>query len=203
MELAASTEPVKLDLACGSTPKAGFKAVDLYAEGAERVNLCKFPWPWKTGSVDELHCSHFLEHIPAREFEDRDYSILGAAGLDAVLSQLSGKDLLVCFMDEAWRVLRHDGVLNVVVPNARCSRAFQDPTHRRFFVAESFLYYNRDWRKANGLEHYLGNCHFTVECNPIVLTEMTLLHPEAQARRFAESWNVILDWQCRMVAKKE
>lgn len=199
---APKTELIKLDLACGQNPKPGFFGVDLHADGMERVDLCKLPWPWATDSVDELHCSHFLEHVPARMFEDCDFRLLGASGNEETLARFSGKDLLCCMMDEAWRVLKHGGVFNIVVPNARNNRAFQDPTHRRFFVAESFLYYNRDWRQANGLDHYLGNCHFTVEVNHTMPIEMQALHPEAQARRFNESWNVIIDWHPKLVAIK-
>jgi SAM-dependent methyltransferase len=199
LAVASSTDKVKLDLACGQRPKEGFKGVDLYAPDTEHVDLLKFPWPWPDSSVDELYCSHFLEHIDARRFEDRDLAQPGAIDL---LARFSGRDLLCCFMDEAWRVLKHDGVFNIVVPNARNNRAFQDPTHRRFFVAESFLYFNQEWRKANQLEHYLGNCDFGVEVNHTMLAELGTLHPEAQARRFNESWNVIYDWCARLVCKK-
>jgi hypothetical protein len=48
---------------------------------------------------------------------------------------------------------------------------------------------------ANKLDHYQVDCDFHVQCDPIVPTELTLLHPEAQMRRFTESWNVIMDWQ--------
>jgi predicted SAM-dependent methyltransferase len=198
LQPAASTEPVRLDLACGQTPKDGFKGVDLYAPGAEKVDVLKFPWPWKANSVDELHSSHFLEHIPARNFEDRDRAFLGPA----LAETFSGKDLLCCFMDEAWRVLKHNGIFTVIVPNARCNRAFQDPTHRRFFVDETFLYFNKGWREAQKLGHYLGICDFAVQTYPVVPVEMTTLHPLAQQRRFNESWNVILDWSVRLVANK-
>lgn len=185
MELkqAASTDPVRLDLACGKTPREGFRGVDLYAEGAEKVDLWQFPWPWADGSVDELHCSHHLEHIPATALPN-------------------GKDMLCAFMDEAWRVLKDKSVFTVIVPCARSNRAFQDPTHRRFFVAETFLYFNKAWRESQGLGHYLGVCDFGVEVNPIIPTELSLLHPEAAQRRFNGEWNTVLDWQARLVAHK-
>jgi hypothetical protein len=40
-------------------------------------------------------------------------------------------------------------------------RAIQDPFHCWPPVAESsFLYFNKDWRDANKLNHYLGTCNF-------------------------------------------
>lgn len=180
---AASTNPVRLDLACGQNPREGFRGVDKFAPNAEKVDLLKFPWPWEDNSIDELHCSHFIEHIPMAETEQ-------------------GKDLFLAFFDEAYRVLKPEGVFTVICPCARNNRAFQDPTHRRFIVAETFLYLNRDWRKMNGLDHYLGECNFAIEVNHTMLAELGTLHPEVQARRFNESWNTIVDWHARLVAKK-
>ena len=70
---AASPSLIKLDLGCGLNPREGFEGVDLYGEKAKhKVDLFKFPWPFKDASVDEIHASHFLEPIPAREVEERD-----------------------------------------------------------------------------------------------------------------------------------
>jgi hypothetical protein len=174
--LAKPASIVKLDLACGQSPKEGFEGVDLWEGACHRWDLLQFPWPWKDSSVDELHCSHFIEHIP-------------------MATTAAGKDLLFAFFDECHRVLKPGGRMTVLCPNARSNRAFQDPTHRRFIVAETFLYLHKPWRVANKLDHYKVACDFHVQCDPIVPTELTLLHPEAQMRRFTESWNVILDWQ--------
>lgn len=119
----------------------------------------------------------------------------------------AGKDLFFAFFDECWRILEKTsnpaqpaGVMTVLCPCARSNRAFQDPTHRRFIVAETFLYLNRDWRKLNKLDHYRVDCHFGIDVVPIIPTELSLLHPEAQQRRFNENWNTVMDWQARLVA---
>jgi hypothetical protein len=218
MMLAPNTPPLRLDLGCGNNPREGFEGVDKFAPNAKhKVDLFKFPWPWADNSVDELHASHFLEHIPAREVDCGDVhpdwiSSVGK-GKDPELrermARFQDRDMLCCFMDEAWRVLKphnpsngSQGTFTVIVPNARNNRAFQDPTHRRFFVAESFYYFAKDWRKQQGLDHYLCNCDFGIEVNHTMPSELGLLHPEAQARRFNESWNVIFDWHARLTAKK-
>jgi len=192
------TELVRLDLGCGNSPREGFEGVDLYAKNvAHRVDLFKFPFPWADNSVDEIHCSHFIEHLPAREVEQRDI-VEGKSGLDLV-----GRDFLLTFFDECWRILKPDSIMTVVVPNARSDRGFQDPTHRRFIVPTTFAYLNADWRQLQRLEHYPVRCNFVDKgVVPIVMQELTLLHPEAQSRRFTHEWNTILDWNATLVAKK-
>lgn len=190
---------LKLDLACGQSPREGFEGVDLNAPDAEhRVDLFKFPYPWADASVDELHSSHFVEHLPAREVELRDVHFEKAHDHAPAFV---GQDLLFAFFDECWRVLKKDGVMTVVVPNASSWRAFQDPTHRRFITRDTFWYLNADWRAAQKLDHYRVRCDFAITVTPIVPTELTLLHEAAQARRFNESWNTIYDWHARLVKK--
>jgi len=196
--LAPSGMPVKLDLACGQSPREGFKGVDLLAPNADqKVDLLKFPWPWEDSSVDELHCSHFVEHIHNREVEERD--IIGSLSDE---KHFVGKDMLLAFFDEAYRILKPKGTMMVIVPALQTVRAFQDPTHRRYIPSETFLYLNADWRKANRLDHYRVNCDFQGSINHTCFEEMNLLHPEAAARRFREGWNTIYDWHVVLVSKK-
>lgn len=185
--IAAPPKTLKLDLGCGQRCKEGFEGADRYAPGAtHKVNLWHFPFPWDDDSVDEIYCSHFAEHIPNRDVEARD--------IDTGHEHLIDRDLLVVFFDECYRILKPDGVMTVIVPAATSVRAFQDPTHRRYIPAEFFGYLNKGWRDANGLGHYLGACDFNSTVNPVVPTEMTLRHPEAQARMYRESWNCVADW---------
>lgn len=187
LKKAKSSEPVRLDLACGQNPKEGFLGVDLWNEKASVVtDLQVFPWPWENDSVDEIHSSHYIEHIP----------------MDYVSHGGQKKDSLFAFFDECWRILKHDSVLTIVCPCARNNRGFQDPTHRRFIVAETFLYFNEDWRKLNRLDHYHTNSNFGLSVGHTMDASTSLLHPEAQARRFNESWNVIHDWVVTLRAIK-
>lgn len=202
------TGPVKLDLACGLNCREGFEGVDLYGNVAKhKVDLCKFPWPFADNSVDELHCSHFIEHIPAREIEERDLSgkqVLNGAVVSGAHRDLSyvGQDMLFAFFDEVWRILKPGAAITILCPALRSNRAFMDPTHRRFIPAETFLYLDREWRKANGLSHYLSKCHFTGKVDPMVTAELTQLNPEAAARQVNHYWNVVGDWRCIMTAVK-
>jgi len=192
LELAPSPKTVNLDLGCGQRPREGYEGVDLYSEVAEhRVNLFQFPWPWADESVDALHVSHFAEHIPAREVEQRDLS-------DGMAGQFLGQDMFFAFFDECWRILKDRGTMEVVVPALESMRAFQDPTHRRFITQATFCYLSQPWRKANGLDHYRIRCNFDGPVHFTVSEEMSLLHPEAAEKRIRESWNVKGDYIAKL-----
>lgn len=188
MKLVKKDELVKLNLACGQDKKEGFTGVDISEKATPDVvlDILKFPWPWKSHSVDEIHCSHFIEHIP----------------METVRHNGRDKDLLFAFFDECWRVLKPDGRMMIWCPCARSNRAFQDPTHRRFIVAETFLYLAKEWRDINKLDHYAVDCNYGCNVVPIVPSEMTLLHAEAQTRRFNHEWNTVQDWQAELICKK-
>lgn len=184
---------LKLDLACGQTPLDGFEGVDLWCKTAKhQVDLQRYPWPWADNSVDEVFCSHYCEHIPMEYVDERG---------DVTTSAL-GKDALFKFFDELWRVLKPDAWATIIVPCARSNRGFQDPTHRRFFVAETFMYLFAEMRRANKLDHYNVSCNFAGDVQSIVPQEMNALSPEAQQRRFNGEWNVIVDWHAKLKAIK-
>jgi predicted SAM-dependent methyltransferase len=132
-KLAPAPEPpklLKLDLGSGQSSREGFEGVDFVAAPGVKhvVDLLKFPWPFPDGSCDELHCSHFFEHVP---------------GL------LRGK-----FMDEVYRILVPEGKITIICPYYTSIRATQDFTHEWPPVSpNSFLYFNRKWREDNKLTH--------------------------------------------------
>jgi hypothetical protein len=197
----APARELKLDLACGQSCREGFEGVDLWPGAKHVVNLMKFPWPWADRSVDELHCSHFVEHLPMIYVTPR-------GEFRAVPEGPEDKDLFFAFFDECHRLLKPGGLMTVIVPALRSNRAFQDPTHRRFLPSEAFLYLNREWREANRLDHYGVSCDFVAATGPggpqvdgNVPVEEGLRAPEVQAARFHTLWNTVLDWNIRMKAK--
>lgn len=189
LKLADNTKPLKLDLACGQNKKDdSFKGVDWWYKGADYVfDLTKFPWPFEDNSVDEIHCSHYIEHVAMEYVEHQGHQ----------------KDALFAFFDECYRILKPDGIMTVICPSARSNRGFQDFTHRRFIVSESFLYLSDEWRRLNKLDHYNVNCNFGINVGHSMASEMNLLHSEALARRFNESWNVVYDWIATLKSLKK
>jgi SAM-dependent methyltransferase len=126
------TDGLKLDLGCSVNKKEGFIGVDfeqrLNKDGKKCVDvihdLTKFPWPWKTGSVQEVNCSHVLEHIPA----DKRYG----------------------FFNELYRIMKPGAKAFIATPHWCSNRAYGDLTHVWPPVSEMFYFYiNREWRKIN------------------------------------------------------
>jgi hypothetical protein len=183
---------MKLDLGSGQHPREGFEGVDLYArEATHKVDLFRFPWPFASDSVEELHCSHFIEHVPL---------LYAAPGADPtpLPANSESRDLLVLFFDECWRILRPDGRMQVIWPALQSVRSFQDPTHRRFIPGETLSYFSKAWREANGLGHYLGSCDMVVESlaftpHPTLTQNGQFSNPEATMQAVNLHWNLAMD----------
>lgn len=136
---------IGLDLACGNNKQKGFKGVDITKKGTQadiEYDLTIYPWPFKDESVDEIWASHYIEHLPH------------GVGL---------QDGMVDFMNECWRILKKSGIARFLTPYYANARAFQDPYHTRFITESSYLYFNKQWRKMNKLEHYPIKTDFQIE----------------------------------------
>ena len=115
----------KLDIGCGKNKREGFYGVDQYAmEGVDLVlKIGADQWPWDTDSIEEIHCSHFLEHLTAQE--------------------------RIHVYNEACRVLKVGGKMTVITPHWASNRAYGDPTHQWPPVSEmSFYYLKAEWRES-------------------------------------------------------
>lgn len=180
----------KLDLACGQSTKEGFEGADIWPGAQHVVNLQQYPWPFEDNSVLEIHCSHYIEHIPMQSVLQGDLS-----------EEWSLKDALFAFFDECWRILVPDGWMTVQWPCHRSDRAFQDPTHRRFPTAQTMAYMNEEWRRANKLDHYNVECNFIGDCNPVVDQALTLRPAEVAQKKMQLEWNTIFDWVGKLQKK--
>jgi len=136
--------PLKLDLGCGQNKQDGFTGVDLYAPGADiKENLFAFPWRWRDNTVDEIFCSHFVEHIPNK--------------------------LRWQFFEECWRIMKLEATMRIFVPSWKSERAYGDMTHEWPAVTAFFFYYlNKSWREANKLTYgpYDLKCNFDSAAGP-------------------------------------
>lgn len=167
---------VRLDLACGNNVQRGFVGVDIVLDGTKakiQCDLTKIPWPFADESVDEIWCSHFLEHLPH------------GAGL---------QDSLVDFMNECYRIMKKGSLARFLTPYYTSARAFQDPYHTRYITETSYLYFNEDWRRANKLEHYPIKANFEiVKYDHSVNASMLGRAQEAVQGMVANNWNVVDD----------
>jgi hypothetical protein len=75
--------------------------------------------------IEHIRASHVLEHIRN-------------------LCQL---------MDMCWEILQEGGTFEIIVPHKDSPTAWQDPTHVRFFVPETFYYFT-DHKHLKYVEHY-------------------------------------------------
>lgn len=216
----APAEPlVRIDLGCGRAHEThaspapgcllcegwlGADIADLKGIAFPKMNLFKFPWPWKDDSVDALHASHFLEHIPMCYWNPpRPELGRPEATYTEIPDDPDSQDLLFKFMDEAWRVLKHDGDFKIVVPSATGDRAFQDPTHRRWWVQATFFYFNREARAGMNLGHYNTKCHFGFNVGNTAPVEESAREPEASKLRFNHYRNTVWDWHAQLKAIKQ
>lgn len=181
IEEARTQVGLKLDLACGQHVREGYRGVDLYGSAAEfKADLTRYPWPFADSSAIDLHCSHYIEHIPMIEVE--------AHGFER-------QDAFFAFFDECYRILEVGGTLTLWWPALKSVRAFQDPTHRRFIPAETLSYLKKEWRDQVGLNHYQVRCDFDiVSATHTMPVEMNTRHPEAAARMIRAEWDCLGDF---------
>lgn len=204
VSIAEVKQEVKLDLGAGENPREGFESVDKLAPNAKhKLDLLRFPWPWADSSVDELHCSHFIEHIPMEYVPTGLDYVKTSDGLTMPVERAhAGKDLLEAFFDECYRILKPGGKMHVIWPDCKNERAFQDPTHRRF-IPRAFLYYlSKSWREQNNLSHCHGDCDFGFTVNWTMLSHEGLRHPSVQSNRINDCWNVAQDNVAMLVSQK-
>src|SRR3990167_316583 len=166
----------RLDLACGNNKQEGFIGVDIIKEGTHadvEHNLLIFPWPFEDNSIDEIFCSHFLEHIP------HGYGF---------------NDPFFDFFNELWRVLKPEGKITFITPYYTSIRAFQDPTHQRFITEATYAYLDIDWRKENKLEHYPIKTDFKViSCEYVYHPDSQNIDLQDQEFGLKHFWNVGAD----------
>jgi hypothetical protein len=137
LKAVAQAKLLKLDLGCGKNPKAGFTGVDCRDFGQEITADLRQVWPWGDGSVEEVHCSHFVEHLTAAE--------------------------RIHFVNELYRVLIPGGKAQIIVPHWSSCRAYGDLTHQWPPVSEFWFYYlDKGWRDQNAPHNDFYTCDFQV-----------------------------------------
>lgn len=110
----------KLDLGGAIEPAEGYVTVDRHK--ADVVCDLEERWPFDDQSVGVLRAHDIIEHL-------RDP---------------------IHTMNEAWRVLAHGGVFDILVPSTDGRGAWCDPTHVSFWNSRSFRYYTEA-----GMRQYL------------------------------------------------
>ena len=188
---------VRLNLGCGRVilpNDEGWINVDSQPlEGVDQVvNLFEFPWPIAENSADYIIASHLIEHIPhqvyqrSTAYEER----IGSAKIfhPQGIREPHPLDGFFAFFAEAWRVLKPNGVITCIAPYGATDMAFQDPTHTRYIVPETFAYLIS--RPDSPYDYGLPFTYeFTGNLRVYPVVTLKDLGEEIIAHHMAHSWN--------------
>ena len=104
---------LRLNLGCADRHIPGWTNVDIVPP-ADLISDLSQRWPWDDSTADAIKAEDIFEHLPDR----------------------------IHTMNETWRVLRHMGMAEIIVPSAAEGAGFaQDPTHKSAWCANSFQYF--------------------------------------------------------------
>lgn len=163
----------KLDIACGDNKREGFTGIDKFKTPSVDIvhDLTVYPWPFEDSSIDEIYCNHYIEHV-----------------VD-----------LCAFYSEIYRILKVGGTGTLLCPYGKNNRAWQDPTHVRALVEESFFYLDKNFREVNKLKHYLADVDFEFQVCYLGVDPLWANKSE-EARTFAirHYWNIVSDLQVNL-----
>jgi hypothetical protein len=171
LKTAEAPQVLKLDLGCGKNKKPGFTGVDsIKFDGVDTVFDLTRQWPWPDESVDEVHSSHFVEHLTGEQ--------------------------RIHFFNELYRCLRKDAKATIITPHWRSGRAYGDMTHQWPPVVEMFWYYlDKNWRAANA-PHVPLNCDFACTWGYSLAHPWPLKNQEAQGFALQHYSEVAQDMIC-------
>jgi len=173
--------PIRIDIGSGKNKKEGFIGLDIlpFDEVDIVINAGVDKWPFEDNSVDEVHASHFVEHLEPNErihFVNELYRVLKAPEYD------SGGKL-------------SKGFATVIVPHWASQRAYGDLTHKWPAVSEFWFYYlDKDWRAVNAPHLCFDQCGYGYTCN-LSVTWAYGVHPELQSRNSEYQQHAMKFWK--------
>lgn len=105
----------RLNVGCGYKKKKGWINLDKFESVQPGIvwDLNNAPYPFEDCMFDEILADNVLEHV---------------------------EDIITC-MNELWRIAKVGCVLTIIVPKFPSWGAVVDPTHKRYFIEQTFLYF--------------------------------------------------------------
>lgn len=211
---------LKLNLACGDNRIEGYYGIDAFKTKAcdYVLDLQKYPWDIESESAEEIICSHYVEHINhdtimkdlvesfaiSSNYEELRKNFLIRVGYikEKMRHPFMPSDGLFKFMEEIYRILKPGGKIRIIAPYYASMRAIQDPTHVRSIGEVTFMYFNKDWRILNKLEHYTSTtCDFDFVYGYNMQQEFLTKHDDQRNYAMKHYWNVIDDIDVTLTKK--
>lgn len=171
-------QQIKLDIGCGKHKKEGHIGIDVIPfEGVDHVlNAGTERLPFEDGSVEEIHTSHFVEHLNAKE--------------------------RIHFVNEAARVLKQGGKMTIIVPHWASCRAYGDLTHQWPPVSEFWFYYlSKEWREVNAPHNDFYTCDFAVTWGYALREDVMIRNQEYQQFAMQNYKEVLQDTLATLIKK--
>lgn len=133
-----------LDLGCGSVKVEGAVGLDnVGIPGVDIVHdLLDFPYPIENESFDNIFLRQVIEHFYLNDFNN--------------------------ILNECFRILVSDGLLQITVPHSFSIAAFTDPTHKQFFTFCSGYFLDKKYQKSYYKEIDSSWELVDIKCNSII-----------------------------------
>jgi len=123
-----------LDIGCGSKPRNPYHHDELHGVDIieqtnadfhyKRCNVTQHSLPYDNSFFDSVSAYDFLEHIPRFAIIDNQAQFP-----------------FINFMNEAYRILKPDGIFYAITPCYPRAEAFVDPTHINFITSKTHTYF--------------------------------------------------------------
>lgn len=114
---------IYINIGCGNVREPGHLGIDKNpGENVDIVRDITRGLPFSNSTVSGIRAHSILEHI-------------------------EGTENFEFVMRECWRVLKDDGVMDIVVPGAFSDGGMRDPTHTRHFTMATFDYFKKGFPK--------------------------------------------------------
>ncbi len=130
-----------LDIGCGSSPRNPFNCNELYGVDIikqqsndfnyQQCNVILEKLPFDDSSFDSVSAYDFLEHIPRLSIINNETQFP-----------------FINFMNEAYRVLKPNGIFYAITPCYPRPEAFVDPTHVNFISKKTYRYFTAPKHRA-------------------------------------------------------
>ena len=191
-----------LNFGCGNRPikEEGWVNVDKFdnVEADQVVDLFKMPYPWADNSVDSILASHFIEHIPHSLVPHNMDTFPWTDPAQLRLLQMDG---FFAFFEEVGRILKPGGYIEIECPFGWTNGAFQDPTHTRYIVLQTFGYLHQEPEDDKPFNYNL-RYDFSVSDLQIELIQSPLIQKDTVDTQMAHTLNVVRNIKLKLTVNK-